>query len=84
MKEVIKEMLDHPIASVIIIGVFGSTVKGIISAVRGTTQPFINLNIEEKKPEYKTSYRDYHNLYAPRYSKKEDEEVEASDEKTEV
>ena len=49
MKEVVKEMLAHPIASLVIIGAIGSAAANIVRAAKGCPKsPFVGLNIGEE------------------------------------
>ena len=49
MKEVVKEMLAHPIASLVVIGAIGSAVADVARAVKGNPKgPVIGLTIGEE------------------------------------
>lgn len=49
MKEVVKEMLKHPIASMFIISAVGSAVAGIVREIKGSPKsPVVGLNIGEE------------------------------------
>lgn len=44
MKDTVKEILEHPIATIIILGTVGSVVAEIIGAIKGTPkEPLIRL-----------------------------------------
>lgn len=45
MKEVVKEVLAHPIATLIVVGAVGSAIAGIVSAAKGTTEPIVRVSI---------------------------------------
>lgn len=50
MKDVIKNMLEHPLASVWIIGSIGGGIAGIIRAIKGIkNEPIVSINTVEKK-----------------------------------
>lgn len=48
MKEIMKQMLEHPFATVIILGAVGSAIASIVSAARGIPiKPLIDVSFSK-------------------------------------
>ena len=46
MKNIFSEMLRHPIAAIIVVGIVGNTIVGIIAANKGIPgTPFFNVSL---------------------------------------
>lgn len=49
MKDIVSEMLRHPIATVLIIATIGTATSGIIAAGKGVPcKPFVDINFIQK------------------------------------